>query len=103
MIASLLLSAPVFIVEFDMKVVKITFSPLDKTISNYLLVLKRLKTKINKKVHFRNFRMSEIYLDYNATTPIDKRVIEAINRSLYEDWGNPSSTHSLGAKAKVDL
>lgn len=47
--------------------------------------------------------MSEIYLDYNATTPIDKSVIEAINRSLYEDWGNPSSTHSLGAKAKVDL
>ena len=86
-----------------MKVVKITFSPLDKTISNYLLVLKRLKTKINKIVNFQNFRMSEIYLDYNATTPIDKRVIEAINRSLYEDWGNPSSTHSLGAKAKVDL
>ena len=32
-----------------------------------------------------------IYLDYNGTTPIDKKVIEVINRELKDSWGNPSS------------
>ena len=46
--------------------------------------------------------MSEkpIYLDYNATTPIDREVAEAMLPYLYEHFGNPSSAHPYGAAAK---
>jgi cysteine desulfurase len=37
-----------------------------------------------------------IYLDYNATTPIDARVLEPILPSLQSDFGNPSSSHVYG-------
>ena len=45
--------------------------------------------------------MKPIYLDYNATTPIDPEVAEAMRPFLYEHFGNPSSAHWYGAKAKV--
>jgi cysteine desulfurase NifS/selenium donor protein len=41
-----------------------------------------------------------IYLDYNATTPIDRRVAEAMTPYLYEHFGNPSSAHPYGVAAK---
>jgi cysteine desulfurase NifS/selenium donor protein len=41
-----------------------------------------------------------IYLDYNATTPIDRRVAEAMLPYLYEHFGNPSSVHPYGARAR---
>lgn len=41
-----------------------------------------------------------IYLDYNATTPIDKEVADAMLPYLYGNFGNPSSTHELGVTAK---
>jgi cysteine desulfurase len=40
-----------------------------------------------------------IYLDYNATTPIDRRVAEAMTPYLYEEFGNPSSPHPYGVTA----
>ncbi len=40
--------------------------------------------------------MTPIYLDYNATTPLDPAVVEAMLPYLREHYGNPSSTHSLG-------
>ena len=40
-----------------------------------------------------------IYLDYNATTPVDPRVLRAMLPYLEEHFGNPSSTHALGATA----
>lgn len=40
-----------------------------------------------------------IYLDYNATTPIDPGVREAMAPFLTEHYGNPSSPHALGQKA----
>ena len=40
--------------------------------------------------------MKPIYLDYNATTPIDPAVIDAMLPYLREHYGNPSSTHSYG-------
>ncbi|AGB40447.1 cysteine desulfurase family protein [Halobacteroides halobius DSM 5150] len=40
-----------------------------------------------------------IYLDYNATTPIDKRVTKAMEPYIYDIYGNPSSSHELGKKA----
>jgi cysteine desulfurase len=44
-----------------------------------------------------------IYLDYNATTPIAKEVAEAIMPFVLEDFGNPSSAHPMGVKAKEAL
>lgn len=37
-----------------------------------------------------------IYLDYNATTPIDPRVVETMQPYLTTHFGNPSSGHSFG-------
>ncbi len=44
--------------------------------------------------------MEPIYLDYNATTPIDPRVVDAIHPYLEHYFGNPSSVHSYGIQAK---
>jgi len=41
-----------------------------------------------------------IYLDYNATTPIEKEVADAMLPYLYGNFGNPSSSHALGVAAK---
>jgi cysteine desulfurase len=41
-----------------------------------------------------------IYLDYNATTPIDPEVLEAMLPYLNEHFGNPSSSHGYGKLAK---
>ena len=40
--------------------------------------------------------MKTIYLDYNATTPIDFRVREAMMPFMTEHFGNPSSSHAYG-------
>src|SRR5262245_17767844 len=48
-------------------------------------------------------RAETIYLDYNATTPIDAGVREAVVRALDETWGNPSSVHHLGRSARAAL
>lgn len=44
--------------------------------------------------------MKSIYLDYNATTPIDPEVASAMEPYLHEKFGNPSSIHSFGRDAK---
>ncbi len=40
--------------------------------------------------------MRQIYLDYNATTPVAPSVQEAMLPFLTEHYGNPSSSHALG-------
>ncbi len=42
-----------------------------------------------------------IYLDYNASTPLDKEVIEAMKPVLEKVFGNPSSVHRVGIEAKM--
>ena len=46
-----------------------------------------------------------IYLDNNATTPLDERALEAMLPYLRENFGNPSSAHAHGwtAEAAVEL
>ena len=44
--------------------------------------------------------MDPIYLDYNATTPIDPAVAEAMLPYIHEHFGNPSSGHAFGRRAK---
>ena len=44
-----------------------------------------------------------IYFDYNATTPLDSAVREAMLPFLGEIWGNPSSIHHVGRQARALL
>lgn len=44
--------------------------------------------------------MQPIYLDYNATTPVDPVVVESMLPFLNEHFGNPSSSHAYGRIAK---
>ena len=41
-----------------------------------------------------------IYLDYNATTPHDPEVVEAMRPFFEEEFGNPSSSHYYGTRPK---
>uniref|UniRef100_A0A663M1L6 Selenocysteine lyase n=1 Tax=Athene cunicularia TaxID=194338 RepID=A0A663M1L6_ATHCN len=41
-----------------------------------------------------------IYLDYNATTPLAPEVAQAVWDAMRQAWGNPSSSHPAGRKAK---
>ena len=47
--------------------------------------------------------MRRIYLDYTATTPVDKRVVQAMAPFFTETFGNASSIHSYGREAKAAL
>ncbi|WP_426092531.1 cysteine desulfurase family protein [Flavobacterium sp. DSR3-2] len=44
--------------------------------------------------------MKKVYLDNASTTAIRPEVIQEMTKVLMEDYGNPSSTHSLGRTAK---
>ena len=41
-----------------------------------------------------------LYFDYNATTPIDPVVFQAMLPYLQEQFGNPSSNHAYGREAR---
>jgi cysteine desulfurase len=47
--------------------------------------------------------MRTVYFDYNATTPLDPAVREAMLPFLDEVWGNPSSVHHVGRRARAIL
>jgi cysteine desulfurase len=42
-----------------------------------------------------------IYFDHNATTPLDPAVTDVMSRVLREEFGNPSSVHHFGQRAKA--
>ncbi|MGB3400678.1 MAG: cysteine desulfurase family protein [Candidatus Deferrimicrobiaceae bacterium] len=41
-----------------------------------------------------------IYMDHNATTPIDHRVVDAMVEALRDNFGNAASRHEFGARAE---
>ncbi len=41
-----------------------------------------------------------VYLDYSATTPVNKEVLETFNKTCIDFIGNPNSLHKLGVEAK---
>jgi len=47
--------------------------------------------------------MNRIYFDNNATTPLAPEVFEAIRPYLLEDYGNASSIHWFGQRAKAGV
>ena len=44
--------------------------------------------------------MRTIYLDHNATTPLDPAIREVMVSAFEKDWGNPSSVHHVGQRAR---
>ena len=40
-----------------------------------------------------------VYLDHNATTPVDGRVVDAMVEALQTNFGNAASRHEIGARA----
>src|SRR5687768_14586963 len=48
----------------------------------------------------RRTAMQPIYLDYNATTPVDPAVAEAMQPFITNHHGNPSSAHAYGRATK---
>ena len=47
--------------------------------------------------------MRQVYLDYAATTPVKKEVLEEMLPYFSEKFGNPSSIYGLGLNAKSDI
>ena len=47
--------------------------------------------------------MKTVYLDYNATTPLDPEVKEVMLPFLDGFFGNPSSIHRIGRKVRAQL
>ena len=47
--------------------------------------------------------VQRVYLDHNATTPVHPAVVEAMTKALREDFGNPSSVHHFGQRAKAAM
>jgi cysteine desulfurase len=42
-----------------------------------------------------------LYFDWNATTPLHPEAIEAMREAIADGWGNPSSVHSAGRRARA--
>lgn len=47
--------------------------------------------------------MMQIYLDNSATTAPRNEVMEIVNQTLHDNWGNPSSLHNWGKRAAMIL
>lgn len=47
--------------------------------------------------------MKEIYFDNSSTTKPSKAVVEIVEKTMLEDWGNPSSMHQKGVDAEKYL
>ncbi|XP_076134969.1 selenocysteine lyase isoform X1 [Alosa pseudoharengus] len=50
--------------------------------------------------HLSEVDEERIYMDYNATTPMDSEVAETVTVAIREAWANPSSSYLPGVKAR---
>ncbi len=48
-------------------------------------------------IHGSGLHMNPIYLDYNATTPVDPAMLEAMRPFLHEQFGKPYRTREIGS------
>ncbi len=63
----------------------------------------RRSTPVRTDVHPGGLTASRCYLDYAATTPLDRRVRKAMEPFFSKAFGNPSSIHTEGVVAKKAL
>ncbi|MDC7223412.1 MAG: aminotransferase class V-fold PLP-dependent enzyme [Spirochaetales bacterium] len=49
----------------------------------------------------RDFQGDPVYLDYNATTPTDPRLLRLLDTLIRRQWGNPASLHLMGGEASL--
>ena len=47
--------------------------------------------------------MRQIYLDYNASTPVDTQVLDGMLPYLKQKYGNPSSSHVFGVACRAGI
>lgn len=47
--------------------------------------------------------MTEIYLDWNSTTPVADEVWQAMQERRLDLWGNPASVHGVGRRSRAEL
>ena len=47
--------------------------------------------------------LHRIYLDHNATTPLEAEVLAAMLPFLKDEWGNPSSIHGFGTRSRTPV
>lgn len=66
-----------------------------------ILLHPKLINPKNKNKYF--CEMQKIYLDNAATTPLNPEVVEVMCDQLRDNFGNPSSTHEYGRKARALL
>ena len=59
------------------------------------------KTKLNTKKEWSTVR--KVYMDYSATTPVKKEVLDEMLPYYAEHFGNPSSLYDIGADSKTAM
>ena len=57
--------------------------------------------KVGVTTHHPGLADGPIYLDYNATTPVDPRVAETVQPYLTTHFGNPSSGHAYAGSHRA--
>jgi cysteine desulfurase len=65
--------------------------------------LKKIKKNTKKNKSIKKVKMSGVYLDYGAATPVDPRVLKALASFEAKVFGNTMSLHSFGQEAKAAL
>ncbi|KAF7659369.1 hypothetical protein LDENG_00298690 [Lucifuga dentata] len=89
-------------IDTDSSSVQTTFASLHKVImANQHDDITSCHTDTDQTFPRSEMNQDRIYLDYNATTPLEPEVIQAISTALQEAWGNPSSNYIAGTKAKA--
>ena len=59
-----------------------------------------VRTRVTGQLSLITALMRRVYFDHNATTPVDREVLEAMLPYFSEEYGNASSIHSVGQSAR---